>query len=298
MPNIPRPSRIRSLRRGTWLGLAVAGLGWAGAAEPPADKSQFTLFHPTPVGSMRELSTDRPDTTESPITVDAGHYLLELSFADYTYDKSRGVRHDVTIAAPFNFKVGLLNQVDLQFVWDPYVSARTRTPGAGTVTVRGVGDAEVRLKINFWGNDGPQAGFGLTSFGLIPFLKIPIAKRDLGNGRVEGGLIFPFAVELPAGFDLGAMLETDFLRDNSNSRYGVEIVHSVTLGHTLFGGLRGYVEFVGISPLRTGRTYRAFYSTGLTYLVAKNVQLDVGTRIGLSSGADAFNIFSGLSVRF
>ncbi|WP_375396658.1 hypothetical protein [uncultured Sphingomonas sp.] len=36
------------------------------------DKSQYTLFDPTPRAAMRPFSTDRPDTTESPYTVDAG----------------------------------------------------------------------------------------------------------------------------------------------------------------------------------------------------------------------------------
>ena len=36
---------------------------------------------------LRELSTDRPDTTESPFTVDRGHVQIELSFAEWTRDK-------------------------------------------------------------------------------------------------------------------------------------------------------------------------------------------------------------------
>ena len=43
-----------------------------------ADKSIYTLFHPTPREWMREMSTDRPDQTESPNTVDAGHFQVEL----------------------------------------------------------------------------------------------------------------------------------------------------------------------------------------------------------------------------
>lgn len=47
------------------------------------DKRQFTLFNPTPDKLMREMSTDRPDTTESPYTVDAGHFQFELDLAEY-----------------------------------------------------------------------------------------------------------------------------------------------------------------------------------------------------------------------
>jgi len=39
---------------------------------------------------MRDLSADKPDATESPITVDAGHYQVELSFMDFGRDTGGG----------------------------------------------------------------------------------------------------------------------------------------------------------------------------------------------------------------
>jgi hypothetical protein len=38
---------------------------------------------------LRELSTDRPDKTERPFTVDAGHFQLEMDLFSYACD-----RHD------------------------------------------------------------------------------------------------------------------------------------------------------------------------------------------------------------
>jgi hypothetical protein len=35
------------------------------------DKSQYTLFNPTPSKCLREFDPDRPDVTDSPFTVDA-----------------------------------------------------------------------------------------------------------------------------------------------------------------------------------------------------------------------------------
>ena len=59
-----------------------------------ADKSDYNLFNPTPRELMREMSTDRPDTTESPYTVDAGHYQVEMSFVDYVHDRYNPERAD------------------------------------------------------------------------------------------------------------------------------------------------------------------------------------------------------------
>src|SRR4051794_35141958 len=48
-----------------------------GTAETvPTNKCRYTLFNPTPRKQMREMATDRPDKTESPYTVDAGHVQI------------------------------------------------------------------------------------------------------------------------------------------------------------------------------------------------------------------------------
>src|SRR5687768_3054656 len=88
---------------------AVLVLLWAvPSAVRGQDKSRFTLFNPTPRALMREMSTDRPDTTESPYTVDAGHTQVELSFFDYTRDDSDdGGDFEALSLVPMNLKVGL-----------------------------------------------------------------------------------------------------------------------------------------------------------------------------------------------
>src|SRR5208282_337458 len=157
----------------------------------------YNLSHPVPQELMRELSPDRPDKTESPYTVDAGHFQLEMDFANYTGDKSDGVTTKAWNVAPFNLKVGLLNKVDLQFVFDNYLNVRTEDRATGTTSTQsGVGDFTTRLKINLWGDDGGQ-----TAFALLPFVKVPTSTDDLGNNAVEGGVIFPLAVSLPHDFN-------------------------------------------------------------------------------------------------
>jgi hypothetical protein len=79
-----------------------------------ADKSHFTLFNPTPRDQLRELSTDRPDQTESPYTVDAGHWQFEFDFANFTTDDEGGTRTQTLNIAPLNAKLGLTSSTDLQ----------------------------------------------------------------------------------------------------------------------------------------------------------------------------------------
>ncbi len=147
-----------------------SALAQAGAPPTAPDKSEFTLFNPTPRDLWRPMSADRPDVTESPKTVDAGAVQLEISFFEYLHDSDNTSAEttDSLLLAFSNVKVGLLNNVDLQIVFAPYVRDETR-PDAGPTTVdEGFSDVVVRLKVNFWGNDE-----GDTALGILPFIKIP-----------------------------------------------------------------------------------------------------------------------------
>ena len=112
--------QVRALVLAGALVIAVTSVDAVGAeAEPPAspDKSQYTLFNPTPRDLMRELSADRPDKTESAFTVDAGHFQIEADILSYSYDRHNLARTDTRVEtvsiAPMNLKVEL--QPELEF---------------------------------------------------------------------------------------------------------------------------------------------------------------------------------------
>jgi hypothetical protein len=74
-------------------------------------------------------------------------------------------------------------------------------------------------------------------------------------------------------------------------------VHSITLGHPIAGNLAGYIEYVGIAPVRLGISYRAFGDVGVTYKVNQNLELDGGVNVALSRSANDLTFFLGLTVR-
>src|SRR5439155_26677228 len=135
--------------------------------------------------------------------------------------------------APANLKLGLLNNVDLQFVFESYVH---QTHAAG------FGSTQLRLKTNLWGNDG-----GDTALALMPFVQFPTTDDDLGGSdHVEGGLIVPLTISLPRDFSLATMIEIDVLRDPADEHYGTSIVHTASLGRSIAENLEGFVEYVGV----------------------------------------------------
>ena len=122
-----------------------------------------------PAKPLRELATDRPDLTESPITVDWGHSQLELELVSFARRPSVTVLEFLNV----NWKMGLSPTVDLQFVMLAHERVRF---GSGTATTN-FPDLTVRLKKNLWGNDE-----GRSAFGLMPFVTL---QR---GGEYAGGL--------------------------------------------------------------------------------------------------------------
>jgi hypothetical protein len=281
-------------RRWTSLIAALALLIACGAhAEDKnlGNKSGYTLFNPTHRAQMREFNTDRPDTTESPYTVDAGHFQAEMSFVEFGRDRTDPTDVDELSALPVNLKLGLLNNLDVQFLVNPYQNVREKTDGRSHRT-EGFGDTTVRLKLNVLGNDG-----GPLAVGVMPYVTFPTGRGALSTDHIQGGLIIMMATELPAGFELGAMIEADYLRDDDNRGYGTSLLHTVTLGHEIYGPLRGYVEYAGTAPIGLNETYQATIGTGLTLELSDDIQLDAGVNFGISDAAEDVRVFVGLSFR-
>lgn len=242
---------------------------------------------------LRELTTDRPDKTESPITVDAGHWQLEADVATFTHDRANGMRTDTLSVAPFNLKRGIGDDTDLQLVVEPYVRRIERDHATGARRrVAGFGDVTVRVKHNLWGNDG-----GKTALGLIPFVVVPTNHRDLGSDKVEGGLIVPLSVELADAIGLGVMTELDLVEDEAG-KYAPAVINSATLGFDLSDRLGLYTEIYTERVVARGERWQVTGDAGITYQLTDNLQLDTGVNVGLTRAADDVAAFVGISRRF
>jgi Putative MetA-pathway of phenol degradation len=256
-------------------------------------KGSYNLLNPTPDNLMRDLSPDRPDETESAYTVDAGHYQLEMDFANFTYDKTGGATTKAWDIGDFNFKAGLLNNVDLQLVYDNYLIVHTEDSSGKSTTQSGFGDFTTRLKVNLWGDDG-----GTTAFALLPFVTFPTGTDGLGNNAVEGGVIFPLAVSLPYDFDLSLETAAGLMKNEDNGGYHEEFIASASVDHQILGKLNGFLEFFSNFTTESHAGWVGTVDTGLEYLVTKNVQLDCDCYFGVTPAAPDYNSFCGITMRF
>lgn len=243
----------------------------------------------------REMSTDRPDTTESPFTVEPGRYQIESSLVGVTRDRytpeADGTHTTTWNIAPTNFRVGLTPSAELQVVTDAYLETKTTSPDRpGGTRVRGAGDTYLRFKYNFRGNDGGDYGVG-----VMPFVKLPTGDRNFSNEKFEGGLILPVSLSLAQGWEMGLMTEADFVRPDPASRYKLAWLNTITVAHELTSKLGMFVELAW--EVQSGEN-RGSFNTGFTYGVTEDLQLDAGVNLGLTRAADDLVVFTGFAIRF
>lgn len=269
---------------------SIAGLLLAGTHALAGEKSAYSLMAPVPDHLLRDMSTDRPDKTESPFTVDAGRLQIETDLVGYTRERQDGMTTETVDILPFNVKVGLTDATDMQVIYGAY--SRTRRDGA-IDDDRGFGDVTIRLKHNLWGNDG-----GWTAVAVMPFVKLPANTLEGLDDSVDGGLIVPLAFDVGHGFGVSIMSEVDMVRSADGRGYVPTFIQSATLAYDITDNLGLYTEaYVERSTDDAAHTIVTF-DTGLTYAVTENLQLDAGANIGVTDTADDLNVFVGMSRRY
>jgi hypothetical protein len=244
----------------------------------------YSVFNPTPDSELRELATDRPDVTESAVTVDAGHVQVEADVLAVSvagpFD-GRAARDDVsaTFMAAI-VKVGLLSSVDLQLVL-PALDVSSKAGRIDYSSER----AGMRVKWNLLGNDG--GGFQLA---LMPFV-----SHRFEDGAMEGGVVAPMAVALPAGFSMGMQAQVDAVK--VGKVYDVELLWTTGLSHALPFNAGAYVEGVMTTRPYDVAASRGAISSGVTWRPVGDIQLDGGVR-SFVIGADPELVgFLGFTVR-
>src|SRR5688500_20146333 len=91
-------------------------------------------------GALRELTTDRPDTTESPFTVDRDHVQLEMNVASYTRNRLDGVRTTEWDLAPFNLRYGVRTNLEAGIFVVRHLRVTEQARGASKRKTNGGGD--------------------------------------------------------------------------------------------------------------------------------------------------------------
>ncbi len=137
----------------------------------------------------------------------------------------------------------------------------------------------VRLKHNFWGNDGESR----TALGIIPYVTF-LKGSTRKNVRIAG---IPFSFDITENLGLGAQAQFDFLPSDTGNEDDNKLsyLQTLVLGGKLIGNLDFYAEGM-IIFFEQERFVSA--NGGFIYNVSDNVKIDIAANMGLTQGNTAF----------
>ncbi len=134
----------------------------------------------------------------------------------------------------------------------------------------------------------------------MPIVTVPTDDDNgIGAAAVEGGLVVPFALELSHKWGLGINTGVFAVQDEDASGYHAEYLSlrrcCHTSGRTSSAPTAKWSGWLGVDDPRGDILV---LGAGWTYALTDDVQLDGGVNFGLTSAADRYNPFVGLSMRY
>jgi hypothetical protein len=254
------------------------------------DKSQYTLFKPTPVNSLRDMETDRPDVTESPYTVDAGHFQYEGDLSRLTITEDAGLKNSNVGFNNGTYKIGITNTIDFHIAFESYVlNYQKSNKSNNSIITGGFGDVVLRVKKNLIGDDS-----GEFALAILPFIKVP-TMSFYKNNNFEGGVIFPYTLNLNHEWSIGGEVELQLLKQAGAHIYKPFYLQSFVAEHELTKKLGFFLETHYTYSDDLGR-FENYVNGGLIFLVKTNLHFDCGLNYGVQSYAYK-SYFAGLSFR-
>jgi hypothetical protein len=239
------------------------------------------------------ICPDRPSKSTGPCTVPEGKWQLETGLVDWSRSKSDGVTTDVTAWGNTAIKYGISGNTDVELWVTPLETLHVRG-GAQSEHHSSFGDVLIRVKYELTPNSAP------VQVALDPFVKIPTANHQLGNRKVEGGLLVPIQIALgKSPFTISLDPEVDWLADQDGSGHHPAMIQLVNLGWQASKRLTLTTEIWSQwdwDPSGTGK--QLSWDVSGAYLPTNNLQLDLGANFGLNSQIPNLELYTGLSVRF
>lgn len=238
------------------------------------------------------ICSDRPAKANATCTVPPGALQLETGITSWSLNETGGTRTTTTTFSGTTIKLGLTSRSDLQVGVVPIVGIRTKV--SGTIDrASGFGDVTVRYKHRLTPSDSR------IQVGLIPFVKLPTAKRGIGNGEVEGGVAVPILVSTDTPYSIVFGPEVDLLADGDGAGHHLQLVNLVNVSRPLSPRLTVVGELWAATNFDpAGRTTAASADAALALALSRTLQVDLGANFGLTGPAPRVEVYAGASVRF
>jgi hypothetical protein len=235
-----------------------------------------------------EMSTDRPDTSDSTDVVGRGLWQLETGVS-FEADSAEGVSQKEVAVPLAMLRIGLHPRFEMRVSSEGLLSDVIRGP-AGRVRVTGRSDVQISAKWKLFTR--PRRCFLLA---LEPLVSVPAGSDAFTSGGVDPMLKFIIDKALPGGFSVSANIVVSSDTD-AGSRFTQQGT-SASFSHALPRRWTGFVEIFTSSALSRGGDRAWIVDGGASRPIGHRLQVDVSAGRGVSKPAADWFIGAGFAVR-
>lgn len=241
---------------------------------------------------QRDYCPARPGLGTPACTIAPGRVSIETGIADWTRDDNADERSDALLIGDTLVRIGLGEALEAQLGWTPFGHLRTRDKATASVDKADrVGDVLVGLKANLRQPDG--SGFSVA---VQPFATLPVGRGPLGAGDWGAGVVVPVSFDLSPALNLQFSPEVDAATDED--RHGRHLAYGsvVGVGVTLSDAVGVTIEVAATrDDDPEGHTTEAYGAVSTSWTPSDDLQLDLGTNLGLNHNAADVEVYVGIS---
>ena len=245
-------------------------------------------------GQEREYCPARPGLGTPACTIAPGRVSIETAVVDWTRDDSADMRDDTTLIGDTQVRVGLSNAIEAQVGWTPFGHDRSRDKLTGQVDkVDGTGGLTLGMKANLKNPDG--SGFSMA---VQPFVTLPIGRKPIDDGTWSAGAVVPVSFDLGPTLNLELSPEIDAAANESGHGRHLAYGSVFGLGIAVTKAVNLTVEFDATRDNDpASHATELFGTASASWMPSDNLQLDLGTNLGLNHNSPDVELYMGISRR-
>lgn len=220
------------------------------------------------------LVSDRPDFTESPLSVPTGLFQVE---GGLSYATTPGI--NMLTAGELLVRYGLLDRLEVRLGIPSFLSMDD--PG----DTSGFSDASVGVKYQL----GPTlSGWDIAVLGA---LSLPVGEDAFSSDRLDPSALVTAGRAVTENLSMTGQLRGSIVGAGNNSM----LESSLVAGFGLLGDINGFVE--ALARFRDGVDTGVQVNLGITSIIRPGFQLDLHTGFGLTNTMPDFLIGAGFAIR-
>lgn len=232
-------------------------------------------------GQVKDISTDRPDQSNTPLLIPQGALQIETGFLVETENKLLTHQRNYTY-----------NNTLLKFGINEYFELRLNTLYQGSITtsdvkpIHGFGPLSVGMKIKLSEGKGM-----LPKASLITHINLRSGTIDFRPSYISSDITLACSHDLN---DRCTITYNGGVKWNGESPEAIAL-YALSLAYTITTRVALFTESYAFFQERHKPDHRA--DAGITYKLAPQIQYDLSGGIGLTKNAPDYFISTGLSIR-